>query len=105
LSQFGDPTLGVERSYVSSNIKKVTFTNTGGYNNPKVDELFAAGRVGATPAIRQQAFTELQKILCDEVPQIWLMELSWPTIHEKRLHDVITTGLGPCGSFDDVFLV
>jgi peptide/nickel transport system substrate-binding protein len=104
VSQFGDPTLGVERSYVSTNIKKVTFTNTGGYSNPKVDELFAAGRVGTTPAVRQQAFTELQKILCNEVPQIWLMEMSWPTIHEKRLHNVITTGLGPTGSFDDVFL-
>ncbi len=76
LSQFGDPTLGVERSYVSTNIKKITFTNTGGYSNPKVDELFAAGRVGTTTAIRQQAFTEVQRILCDEVPQIWLMELS-----------------------------
>ena len=31
VSQNGDPTLGVERTYVSSDIKKVTFTNTGGY--------------------------------------------------------------------------
>jgi len=104
LSQFGDPTLGVERSYVSTNIKKVTFTNTGGYSNPKVDALFEAARVGATPAVRQQAFTDVQKILCEEVPQIWLMELAWPTIHEKRLHNVIKTAMGPNACFDDVFL-
>jgi peptide/nickel transport system substrate-binding protein len=104
LSQYGDPTLGVERSYVSSNIKKITFTNTGGYSNPKVDELFATARNSADPAVRQQAFSEAQKILCDEVPQIWLMELAWPTIHEKKLHNVITSAMGPNACFDNVFL-
>jgi peptide/nickel transport system substrate-binding protein len=104
LSQFGDPTLGVERSYVSSNIKKITFTNTGGYSNPKVDELFATARNAGDPAVRQQAFTAVQKILCDEVPQIWLMELAWPTIHDKKLHNVIQTAMGPNACFENVFL-
>ena len=104
LSQFGDPTLGVERSYVSSNIKKVTFTNTGGYANPKVDELFTTARESGDPKVRQQAFTEVQKILCEELPQIWLLELAWPTIHDKKLHNVIKTAMGPNSSFDDVFL-
>ncbi len=104
LSQYGDPTLGVERSYVSSNIKKITFTNTGGYSNPKVDELFATARNSPDPAVRQQAFTGVQKILCEEVPQIWLMELAWPTIHDKKLHNVIQTAMGPNASFDNVFL-
>jgi peptide/nickel transport system substrate-binding protein len=104
LSQYGDPTLGVERSYVSSNIKKVTFTNTGGYSNPKVDELFTTARESGDPAVRQKAFTEVQKILCEELPQIWLMELAWPTIHDKKLNNVIGTGMGPNASFDNVFL-
>lgn len=104
LSQYGDPTLGVERSYVSTNIKKITFTNTGGYANPKVDELFTTGRESADPAVRQKAFTELQKILCEEVPQIWFLELAWPTIHDKKLHGVIQTAMGPNSSFDNVFL-
>jgi peptide/nickel transport system substrate-binding protein len=103
LSQFGDPTLGVERSYVSSNIKKVTFTNTGGYANPKVDELFTTARTSGDPAVRQKAFTDVQKILCDEVPQIWLMELAWPTFHEKKLHNVITTAMGPNGDFENTY--
>jgi peptide/nickel transport system substrate-binding protein len=104
LSQYGDPTLGVERSYVSTNIKKVTFTNTGGYSNPKVDELFTTAREAGDPAVRQKAFTEVQKILCEELPQIWLMELAWPTIHDKKLHNVIQTAMGPNSSFDNVFL-
>ena len=104
VNQYGDPTLGVERTYVTSSIQKITFTNTGGYSNPKVDEAFAAARVGATPAVRQQAFTTAQKILCDEVPQIWMMEMSWPTVHDRRLHNTITNALGPNSGFGDVFL-
>ncbi|MEJ0019579.1 MAG: ABC transporter substrate-binding protein [Acetobacteraceae bacterium] len=103
LSQFGDPTLGVERSYVSSNIKKVTFTNTGGYSNPKVDELFTIARESGDPAVRSKAFSDVQAILCEEIPQIWLMELAWPTIHEKKLHNVIRTAMGPNAGFGQVY--
>lgn len=102
--QYGDPTLGVERTYVSSNIQRVTFTNTGGYANPRVDELFLAARSAADAAERQRAFTDVQKILVEEVPQIWLIELAFPTIHDKKLNNVITTGVGVHTSFDDVFL-
>ncbi|MBV1798633.1 ABC transporter substrate-binding protein [Siccirubricoccus sp. G192] len=102
--QYGDPTLGVERTYVSTNIQKVTFANTGGYSNPRVDELFARARTAVTPEDRQAAFSEVQKILVQEVPQIWLMEMTFPTIHDRRLRNVITTGLGVHSSFDDVFL-
>jgi peptide/nickel transport system substrate-binding protein len=94
----------VERSYVSTNIKKVTFTNTGGYVNPKIDELFTTARESGDPKVRQEAFSAAQKILCEELPQIWLLELAWPTIHEKKLHNVITTAMGPNASFGNVFL-
>ena len=102
--QFGDPTLGVERTYVSTNIQRVTFTNTGGYANPRVDALFQQARASAAAADRQRAFSEVQKILVEDVPQIWLMELAFPTIHDKKVHNVITSGLGVHTSFDDVFI-
>ena len=103
LYQYGDPTLGVERTYVSTNIQKITFTNTGGYKNPEVDKLFAQARTEAAPADRQAAFTAVTKLLVAEVPQIWLLELSFPTFTEKRLHDVIELGTGVHACFDDVF--
>jgi peptide/nickel transport system substrate-binding protein len=103
LYQFGDPTLGVERSYVSSNIKKVTFTNTGGYSNPKVDQLFAAARAAGDPAERQKAFYEVQGILVEEMPQIWLMELAFSTIYDKKLQNITEYGTGVQSNFDDVF--
>lgn len=103
LYQFGDPTLGVERSYVTSNIKKVTFTNTGGYSNPKVDALFAEARTNGDPAARQKAFAEVQHLLTGEVPQIWLSELAFPSIYDKRLQNIVQYATGPQSSFDDVY--
>ena len=102
--QYGDPTLGVERTYVSSNIKKIAFTNTEGYSNPKVDALFAEARAAADPAERRKAFYAVQKLLIEDVPVAWLMELTFPTIHGKTLHNVITLGTGVQGCFDDVYL-
>ncbi|MGY4800793.1 ABC transporter substrate-binding protein [Teichococcus aerofrigidensis] len=104
LYQYGDPTLGVERSYVSTNIKKILFSNVSGYANPKVDELFTQARDAAEPAKRQEYFTAVQKILVEDVPLVWLLEMAFPTIHDKRLHNVITSGAGVHASFDDVFL-
>ncbi len=104
LFQFGDPTLGVERSYHSANIKKITFTNTGGYSNPKVDQLFDRARVEANAADRQATFNEVQKILIEDIPQIWIMELSFPTIYDKRVHNAIQFATGTRASFDDVFI-
>jgi peptide/nickel transport system substrate-binding protein len=102
--QFGDPTLGVERTYVSSNIQKVTFTNTGGYSNPRVDALFATARDAQTAEERRVAFSEVQKILVEEVPQIWLMEMAFPTISDRKVQGAVQLGTGVHGSYDDVFL-
>ena len=104
LYQYGDPTLGVERTYVSSNIQKITFTNTGGYKNEEVDKLFATARTSADPKVRQEAFTAVQKLLRDDMPQVWLLEMSFPTIADKRVHNQIQFATGPHASYDDVFI-
>ena len=104
LYQYGDPTLGVARTYVSTNIQHVTFTNTGGYKNPKVDDLFAQAQAAVAATERQAAFTAVTKILVEDVPQIWIQEMAFPTFTDKRLHDVIELGTGVHASFDDVFL-
>ena len=104
LYQYGDPTLGVERTYVSTNIQKVLFTNTGGYRNEQVDALFAEARTAAAPADRQRAFSAVQKLLTGEMPQIWIIEMAFPTITDRRLRNAIQLGTGVHASFDDVFL-
>ena len=104
LYQYGDPTLGVERTYVSSNIKKILFANTGGYSNPEVDKLFATASNSPDPADRRKAFYAVQQLLVTEIPQVWLLEMSFPTIHDRKVHDVIELGTGIHAPFDDVFI-
>jgi peptide/nickel transport system substrate-binding protein len=101
--QVGDPSYSVEGYYLSSNIRHVTFTNTSGYNNPKVDEMFIRARNLADSAERAKIFAEIQKILVQEMPYIYLVQMSYPTYYASRLRNVIDTGLGPHASFDDVF--
>lgn len=103
LYQFGDPTFGIERSYVTSNIKHVAFTNTGGFSDPKVDALFAAARDAPTAEGRKVIFAEIQKVLVEEMPYVWLMDMTFPTIHDTKLHNVVRLGTGVSSGFDDVF--
>ena len=104
LYQFGDPTLGVERTYVSTNIQKVVFTNTGGYKNERVDALFKQARDAALPADRQKAFSEVSEVLVADVPQVWVLEMSFPTFSDKKVHNAVRLGTGVHASFDDVFM-
>ncbi|MGQ9368038.1 ABC transporter substrate-binding protein [Azospirillum sp. ST 5-10] len=103
--QYGDPTLGVARTYVSSNIRKgVMFSNTMGYENKRVDELFAQAAVENDAEKRRALFSEVQKILVDEVPVIWLLEMEFPTFVNKRVHNAVTTSIGTSDTFAEVWV-
>jgi peptide/nickel transport system substrate-binding protein len=102
--QYGDPTLGVERTYVSTNIQKIVFTNTSGYANPEVDKLFATARASADPEERRKAFYAVQQLLVQEIPEMWLIEMSFPTIHERKVKNLITLGTGIVSSFDNAWI-
>jgi peptide/nickel transport system substrate-binding protein len=105
LSQFADPALGVSRAYISTNIRRgVPSTNIMGYTNPRVDALFEEGARAVRDADRQRAYSEVQRILCDEVPVAWILEMAWPNFVNRKFHDVITTGLGPVESYDKVWM-
>jgi peptide/nickel transport system substrate-binding protein len=102
--QYGDPALGVSRTYISSNIKKgILFSNTAGYSNPEVDKLFdeAASTVDETK--RQELYSKVQKILVEDVPVVWMFEAAYPTFIDKRLKNVTSTGVGVHESFSSVY--
>ncbi len=104
LYQYGDPSLGVERTYVSTNIQKIVFTNTGGYSNPEVDKLFLQARQAPLSEDRRKYFYQVQELLVQQIPQIWLLEMSFPTIHDRKVHDLLTLGTGDHAPFDDVYI-
>lgn len=91
---YSDPSIGVERTFGSDFIKKgATFTNSMGYSNPKVDELFAKAKYETDPAARRKQFDELQKILHEELPVIFLMEPAYTHVWNKKVHGLITNGI------------
>ncbi len=105
LLQFGDPALGIARSYISSNIQKgIMFSNTMGYSNPEVDKLFSEAGTTNDQAERTRLYRDLQKILVEDVPVCWLIELLTPTFYNRRAHDVIVSGTGTYDNFAPAWL-
>ncbi len=103
LYQFGDPALGVTRNYVSSNIRKILFTNTVGYSNPEVDKLADAAAIEVDDAKRGALYSRMQKLIVEDVPIAWLVEMEFPTLHDKRLQNLVTSAIGIHESFDTVY--
>lgn len=69
-----DPSIGVSRVYVSTNIGNIPFSNGAAYKNEKIDELFSAAASEPDVAKRGELYAEVQRILTDELPYWWLVE-------------------------------
>jgi peptide/nickel transport system substrate-binding protein len=59
--------------------------NWSHYANPKVDALIDAGLRQPDPAKRKPIYGEIQKIIADDVPFLYLMYWNWYTIFTKRV--------------------
>ena len=105
LYQYGDPALGVSRNYVSSQIAKgFVFNNIEGYSNSEVDKLFAEGATAFPDSKRQEIYDKVQKILVDDVPVAWLLELQFPTITRCNVKNLVTTAIGVNDGFRDAWI-
>jgi peptide/nickel transport system substrate-binding protein len=85
-----DPAIDVSRLYISTNIRPMMFTNGSGYRNQKVDELFAQGAKAFQSKDRAKAYKEVQKILTDDLPVVWLVEYGIVGAWSKNLHGLHT---------------
>lgn len=105
LYQYGDPALGVSRTYVSSNIAKGSpWNNAEGYSNPEVDKLFAEAATAYPDSKRQQLYNEVQAKLVEDVPVAWLMELEFPTIYNCNVHNLIDSAIGVNDAFGTAWI-
>ena len=94
----------MQRTFISSSIRKgATFTNSMGYQNARVDELFAKAARETDKAARKAQFDEIQQILHDELPVIFLVELSYTSVWNKRVHGLITNGISMYSNWDAVW--
>ncbi len=100
-----DPTLGVQRNTWSQMINpEVPYGNASGYSNPEVDRLWEAAQTEADADKRNEYFHELQRILADDVPLIWIMEMDLVAVARDRVHDLITSPLGLRGGLYDTWV-
>ncbi len=101
---WGDPVIGVHRTYVSTNIRPIVWTNTQSYRNPKVDELLntAGGLLDLTK--RKAYYATFQKIVTDELPIDFINVIPYHTAASRKVANLPTTIWGPMSPYDEVYL-
>jgi len=82
---WGDPVIGVHRTYSSDNIAKGVWSNTQGYANARVDELMEMASVETNPAKRTALYAEFQEIIADEVPVYHTNTLPYHTVYNDNV--------------------
>lgn len=101
---WGDPIIGVHRTYLSSNIKPIVWTNTQSYNNPKVDELLNSAGTILDPVKRKAYYATFQKIVTDDLPIEFINVIPYYTAANKKVGNVPTTIWGLMSPYDEVYL-
>lgn len=98
---YGDPVIGVHRTYLSSNIKNgVIWSNTQNYVSPKVDDLLAAATVERDVEKRKKLYAEFQRQVVQDVPQVFTHVWALGYAARKDLADVPESIWAPIVPFD-----
>ncbi len=74
------------------------------YRNPHLDELLTAAKIETDLDKRRQMYAEAQKIVHDELPEIFIMDMFYTSIWNKRVHGLITNGISMYSSWDSVWV-
>ena len=100
---WGDPVIGVNRTYLSSNIRKgIIWSNTQQYSNPKVDELLGAGAQEPSPEKRKALYAEFQKLVVNDVPIYFINSAPYRNAFSKGLDNLPTTIWGIMSPLDEI---
>src|SRR5690625_4453541 len=84
---WGDPAIGVHRTFLSSNIRNMVWTNTQSYKNERVDEILAQAATELDDDKRKELYEEFQQIIA-EIPRRALYVCHHPirSLPEPRFH-------------------
>lgn len=100
---WGDPVIGVARTYLTSNIRKgVIWSNTQQYSNPKVDQLLEAAAKETDQAKRKALYSEFQKIVVQDEPIYYIDEVPYRNVFNKHLAGLPTTIWGMMSPLDEL---
>ena len=102
---WGDPVIGVNRTYMSDNIAKGVWSNTQGYSNARVDELLAMAAQENDQEKRKALYAEFQEIVNAEVPIYYLNAVPMHTFYNDKVQNPPITGIWATSSpMDKVWL-
>ena len=101
---WGDPVIGVHRTYDSSNIAKGVWSNTQGYSNARVDELMQLAAVENDMEKRKALYAEFQAIIADEVPVYHVNTLPYHTVYSDKIGNPPIGIWGTSSPIDMVYL-
>jgi peptide/nickel transport system substrate-binding protein len=101
---WGDPLIGVHRTYLSSNIRPgLVWSNTQSYSNPKVDELLAKAAVERDTEKRKALYNEFQRIVVNDAPIAFINILPHYQVFDKNLRNLPQTIWGAAAPIDEMF--
>src|SRR5690606_7537188 len=101
---WGDPVIGVHRTYLSSNIRPIIWSNTQSYSNPRVDELLEQAGQEPDAAKRNALYAEFQRIVTEDLPILYMTETPYHTLASKKIGNLPQTIWGAVSPWDDVYL-
>ena len=100
---WGDPVIGVARTYLSSNIRKgVIWSNTQQYANPKVDALLEQAAVEQDAAKRKALYSAFQKIVVSDAPIVFINVSPYHTAFSTSLADLPLSIWGMLSPLDEL---
>jgi peptide/nickel transport system substrate-binding protein len=101
---WGDPIIGVNRTYLTSNIRKgIIWSNTQQYSNAKVDQLLQTAAVETSPEKRKELYSEFQKIVVSDVPIYFVNVTPYYNAFNKGLAALPTTIWGVMSPLDELY--
>lgn len=105
IQTLADPVIGVHRLYHSGSIKAGTvFVNDSGWSSKETDDLMNKATVEVDPARRGELYHQFQKDVVEASPLVYVMELDFVTVYNKKVHDWLVSPLGMYSSFDQAWL-
>jgi len=104
VSNYGDPVIGVQRTYLSGNIKKgVMFTNCSNYRSPKVDELLTQAGAEMDSNKRKSLYREFQQIVTEDLPILWMNVVPFRTVYNAGLRNLPMSIWGVFAPLDEIY--
>ncbi|MBU1171433.1 MAG: hypothetical protein KKD44_17915, partial [Proteobacteria bacterium] len=101
---WGDPIIGVHRTYLSNNIRKgVLWSNTQNYRNDKVDAILGRAAMEMDLPLRKKLYSEFQRMVTEDLPVVWLNVMSYQTVYNKNLGNPPISIWGIHSPFDELY--